>query len=47
LTLSGIISFALGSPRVKALPELKLALDNPAGFGRTCELKVKVIDKRK
>ena len=47
MTLIGIISFALGSSRVKALPELKLALDNPAGFGRTGELKVKVINKLK
>jgi len=30
-----IISFALGQSRVKALPELWLALDSPSGSGLT------------
>jgi len=27
------LSFTLGLSRVKAMPELKLALDSPSGFG--------------
>jgi len=33
LTWAEIIAFAFGQSRVKALPELWLALDSPAGSG--------------